>query len=118
MLVLIKDVVFGYDDKILLDGVDVCINEGDRIGLVGANGEGKTTFLNLIMGNLEPVDGEITRKSGLKVGYMKQNQGLDSSLTVYEEMKTVFSELLAAEEKCALSKAKLPVSTTILRNSE
>lgn len=99
MLVLIKDVVFGYDDKILLDGVNVCINEGDRIGLVGANGEGKTTFLNLIMGNLEPVDGEITRKSGLKVGYMKQNQGLDSSLTVYEEMKTVFSELLAAEEK-------------------
>jgi len=97
MLVSIKDVAFGYNDKILLENLNLEIHEGDRIGLVGANGEGKTTLLNLIIGALECDQGEIYRKNGLVFGYMKQNQGLDSSLTVYEEMRTVFHKLISAE---------------------
>ncbi len=110
MLVWVNNVVFGYDDKIILTDLELSVNEGDRIGLVGANGEGKTTLLNLIMGSLEPVSGEISRKSGLRVGYMKQNQGLDSSLTVYEEMRTVFREVLEAEEKMRLLEAEMAVT--------
>lgn len=107
MLISIKNVVFGYDDKNILNDINLDINEGDRIGLVGANGEGKTTLLNLITGGLETVSGEIVIKNGLKLGYMKQNQGLDSSNTVYVEMRTVFSELISAEEKMRLLEGKM-----------
>lgn len=54
MLASIKDVFFGYLDKTILENINVTIQEGDRVGLVGPNGEGKTTLLNLVFGDLIP----------------------------------------------------------------
>lgn len=99
MLINIDDVTFGYDDKIILKDVNLNINERDRIGLIGMNGAGKSTFLNVIMKTLEPDKGEIRYKSNLKVGYLKQNNGLESSNTVYGEMKSVFSDIDEIELK-------------------
>ena len=93
MLASIKDVFFGYLDKTILENINVTIQEGDRVGLVGPNGEGKTTLLNLVFGDLIPDQGEISRKTGLRTGYFRQNALLESGLSVFAEMKEVYSNL-------------------------
>lgn len=99
MLLSLEGVSFGYDDKTILKDVTVTINEGDRIGLIGVNGAGKTTLLNVIAGDIEPDGGSINRKSGLNIGYLRQNGGLVSFNTVYKEMESVFSYLKDIENK-------------------
>lgn len=96
MLITLENVRFGYEDKILFEKVNAVISEGERIGLIGANGEGKTTLLRLMMGTLSPDEGRILKKSGLKIGYLEQNGGLESDKTVYEEMRSVFAPVLRA----------------------
>lgn len=67
-----KDVSFGYGDKLLLNGVSTTIFRGDRIGLIGPNGSGKTTLLKMLLGELQPTDGEIRTGSNLQVAYFDQ----------------------------------------------
>src|SRR5260221_3743365 len=57
----------------LFSELDLVVNAGDRIGLVAANGRGKTTLLRCIAGDMEASEGEITRSRGLSVGYVEQN---------------------------------------------
>ena len=57
----------------LFSRLDLSVNAGDRIGLVAANGRGKTTFLRCIAGMVEPSDGKITRSRGLTIGYVEQD---------------------------------------------
>src|SRR6478752_8836079 len=57
----------------LFSKLNLVVNAGDRIGLVAANGRGKSTLLNLMTGKLEPTEGEITRARGLTIGHMEQN---------------------------------------------
>ncbi len=98
MLISLENVRFGYEDKILFEHVNAVVSEGERIGLIGANGEGKTTLLKLMSGALLPDEGRILRKSGLKMGFLEQNGGLESDKTVYEEMRSVFAPVLRAIE--------------------
>lgn len=90
MLISLENVNFGYKDETLLKEVSVAISEGERIGLIGGNGEGKTTLLRLISGMLSPDSGKIFVKSGAAIGYLEQTGGFDSDKTVYEEMLGVF----------------------------
>lgn len=99
MLIDIVNAGFTYGDASIVDNVNLRINDGDRIGLIGQNGAGKTTLLKLIIGELELSKGEIGRKDGLICGYLRQNEGLESRLTVYDEMLTVFSKVLEAVKK-------------------
>ena len=99
MLLNAENVSFGYDDKKILDGVQFTIHEGERIGFIGPNGEGKTTLIRLMTGELEPDEGKIFKKSGLKTGYLAQNGGFESENTVYEEMRGVFASVFGAIEK-------------------
>jgi ATP-binding cassette subfamily F protein 3 len=96
MLINLSDVSFGYGDKLILDGVTFSVNEGERVGLIGANGEGKTTLIKLITGENLPDAGEVMKKNGIRIGYLEQNGGYESGATVYEEMLSVFGEELAA----------------------
>ncbi len=93
MLITLDNVRFGYDDKIILDGVSFTLSEKERIGFIGANGEGKTTLLRLMAGSLSPDEGKIYKKGGLKIGWLEQNGGLESDKTVYEEMRSVFGQV-------------------------
>lgn len=61
-----------YGEKVVLDQVSLQINEGDKVGLVGANGSGKSTILNMLTHSVEPDDGQITWIEGLEVGYLTQ----------------------------------------------
>ena len=99
MIVTADNVAFSYDGNSIFKGVSFCINEGERIGLVGENGAGKTTLIKLILGEIPPDEGSIYLKNNLKIGYLAQTCEYDSEDTVYGEMRSVFAEQLAALEK-------------------
>jgi ABC transport system ATP-binding/permease protein len=77
-----NSVTVRYNDRVVLDGLTMAIDERDRIGMVGRNGSGKSTFLRILAGLQQPDSGEITRKRELMVGYLPQEFSLDPNLTV------------------------------------
>ena len=83
-LVSLERVSKSYGVRILLDGVSLGVGDTDRIGVVGRNGDGKTTLLNLIAGREVPDGGRVARTRGLQVGYLDQRDELDDSHTVRE----------------------------------
>ncbi len=97
MLVSISQVNKSFSGNPVLTNVSMTIEDKVRYGLIGVNGAGKSTLLNLIMGDLEPDEGEIFRSTQLRLGYLKQNTGLDRTSTILEEMQKVFSDVLQAE---------------------
>lgn len=99
MLIDFSSVGFGYGDNLIFSDVTFAVDEGDRIGLVGENGAGKTTLIKLMLGELTKDEGVISRKLGLRLGYLEQNGGYDGQGTVYDEMRAVFKEELAAVER-------------------
>ena len=96
MLVSAENMAFGFEGSPLLEKIDFTLSEGDRVGLIGPNGEGKTTLIRLILSELEPEDGRIFVKNGIRIGYLAQNGGYDSENTVFEEMKEIFAEDIRA----------------------
>lgn len=110
MLVTLDSVAFGYGGNLIFEKVSFALNEGERVGLIGANGEGKTTLIKLILGEHECESGSILRKNGLKIGYLEQNGGYSSGNTVYAEMRAIFKEELAAVEKLSALSAELAVA--------
>ncbi len=106
MLLSLENVTFGYLGVPTVENVSFSIHENERVGLLGGNGEGKTTLLRLILGELTPDEGKIYLKNGLKIGYLEQNSQFESDLSVYKAMQEVFAEderlisrLRAAEER-------------------
>lgn len=88
---------FGTD--VLFDNVQMDIQEHARVALVGRNGAGKSTLLKMIAGETVPDEGQISMRKGLTIGYLAQDQGLDSNNTIWEEMSSVFAELHAIEKR-------------------
>ena len=110
MLISADNLSFGFNGGSLLENVCFSLNEGDRVGLIGGNGEGKTTLIRLILGELESESGVLFRKNGIRIGYLAQNGGYDSSNTVFEEMREIFAADIRAvnalrevEEKISLT---------------
>ncbi|MBB5633695.1 ATPase subunit of ABC transporter with duplicated ATPase domains [Cryobacterium mesophilum] len=73
-----------YPTRIIFDSVTVGLNDGDRIGVVGRNGDGKSTLLRLLAGRLEPDAGRVTRRGGIRLGMLDQADELHSDRTVHE----------------------------------
>ena len=71
-----------YPTKVVFDSVTVGLNEGDRIGIVGRNGDGKSSLLRLLSGRIEPDSGRITVRSGTRIGVLDQSDTLDEAQTV------------------------------------
>lgn len=63
MIITVESVAFSYGDNLIFDGVSFAVNEGERIGLIGANGEGKTTLLKLVLGELSPDCGQVVKRT-------------------------------------------------------
>ncbi len=97
MLLSMEELSKGFGAQEVFAGVTAKIEEGDRIGLIGVNGAGKTTLLNILCGSLEADGGQLHRKTGLRVGYLRQNSGLSQGNSILEEMRSVFTEELAME---------------------
>ena len=104
MILQIKSAEFRYGGTTIFEDVNLDVNDGDSIGIVGANGAGKSTLLNCIVGQGQLFQGEIIRKNGLTMGYLKQNCDFDSSNTLFDEMMSVFArENKLVEEIAAVS---------------
>lgn len=73
-----------YPTRVVLDGVTVGISDGDRIGVVGRNGDGKSTLLRILAGKQEPDDGRVTRRGGVTLGMLDQADELATGKTVLE----------------------------------
>ena len=88
-LVRIDDCTIGYDQTPILKNVDMSIFAGDRIGILGANGEGKSTFIKLLAEELLPLSGKMEGNKNLGVGYFAQHQlsQLDASSTAIQTMR-------------------------------
>lgn len=71
-----------YPTRVVFDAVTIGVNEGDRIGIVGRNGDGKSSLLGMLSGRIEPDAGRVTRRNGVQMGVLDQSDTLDSSLTV------------------------------------
>jgi ATP-binding cassette subfamily F protein uup len=82
-LVNLEDVTVAHGTRLLLDGVSLGISEGDRVGIVGRNGGGKTTLLRTLVKAEEPHSGRVTHTSGLRVGVLTQDVRVDVGLTAH-----------------------------------
>ena len=71
-----------FPTKQVFDGITVGVNEGDRIGIVGRNGDGKSTLLKILSKQLEPDSGRVTYRGSLRVGYLTQVDKIDNSLSI------------------------------------
>ncbi len=88
-----------YGTNSILNNVSFSIQDTDKVGIVGVNGAGKTTLLNIICGELQPDEGAINISKALKVGYLHQNSGLDTDNTIWDEILSVFANLMDMENK-------------------
>lgn len=88
-----------YTEKVLLQDVVLGINEGDKIGLIGVNGTGKSTLLKIIAGVETPDSGVITKANGVRVGYLPQNPVFENGLTVLQQaMKGISAQQRESKE--------------------
>lgn len=99
MLLSMEHISKSFSGKPILRDISFTVEEGMRYGLIGVNGAGKSTLLNILIGEMEQDTGEISKSGNLTVGYLKQNSGLNRSSTIIEEMRRVFSDVLAAQQQ-------------------
>ena len=102
----VKDAVIGYPQKTVLQGANLIVKRGEKVAFVGRNGEGKTTMMRVLMGELEPFSGEAKVGYNVDIGYYAQNQEdvLDKKDTVYDtldriavgDIRTKLRDILAA----------------------
>ena len=81
-LLTVEGISKSFGDKKIFDDITFGIDEGDRIGLIGINGTGKSTLLKIVSGNESPDSGQIVKKNGLRIGYLPQTPDFDPDDTV------------------------------------
>jgi len=108
MLLSAEHLSINFGMKQLLTDVNFYLNEGDKVGIIGINGTGKSTFLKVLAGAIEPDSGRITRNPNVQISYLSQNPDMDDSATVLEQVflhfPADFRELNEYEAKSMLSK--------------
>ncbi len=85
-ILIATDLTVRYNERAILDSATIGIQEGDRIGLVGRNGSGKTTFLRILAGLQSPDSGDVSRRRDLVISYLPQDFTLDTAKNVYENI--------------------------------
>lgn len=100
-----------YLDETLFDGIKITLNSGDIIGIVGRNGEGKTTLLNILSGLEKPTTGVISWKKELKLGYLNQIPNYKNNTNIYQCLKSVFQGLNAISKQLESIEVKMSQET-------
>ena len=118
-LVNLENVSAGYGDKVILKRLNLSIDNGDRIALLGANGNGKSTFAKLLSGRLQPLGGEMRCTPKLKVGYFAQHQTEELPLekTAAEYMATLMPEADETKVRAHLARFGLGKEKALTRIS-
>ncbi|MCK4746687.1 MAG: ABC-F family ATP-binding cassette domain-containing protein, partial [Bacteroidales bacterium] len=98
-MISVDSVTIRFGGFVLFDGISFQVNPGDRIGLVGRNGAGKTTILNLIAGKQEADEGKVVKTAGKSVGYLPQQMKHKKGKTLFRETLEAFSEVLGLKKR-------------------
>ena len=99
MILSVENLSHGFGDRAIFKNVSFRLLKGEHIGLVGANGEGKSTFMNIITGKLEPDEGKVTWAKNVKVGYLDQHTVLEKGMSIRDVLKSAYASLFEMEEK-------------------
>lgn len=95
----VEHLTHGFGDRAIFDDVSFRLLAGEHIGLVGANGEGKSTFMNIVTGKLQPDEGKVEWAKNVRVGYLDQHSTLTKGMTIESVLKSAFAWLFELEEK-------------------
>jgi ATP-binding cassette subfamily F protein 3 len=98
-LLTVSNLEKSYGIDTILSGIQFRLNWGQKVGLVGRNGTGKTTLLQILTGQLEPDKGVVHYARGIRFGYLSQQQMVNGDKTVYEEARDAFAPVLAMESR-------------------
>ena len=100
-LVRLQNVTMKYESRVVLRGIYFRLGMGERIGLIGKNGTGKTTVLKLILGQAEPTEGAVEITPGVKIGYFSQFSELDGAASAQQVLEGLFADIKAMEDELA-----------------
>ena len=100
MIILnVENLTHGFGDRAIFNDVSFRLLKGEHIGLVGANGEGKSTFMNIVTGKLLPDEGKVEWAKNVHAGYLDQHAVLEKGMTIQDVLKSAFDPLLKKEER-------------------
>lgn len=99
MILEVKDLSHGFGDRTIFDKVSFRLLKGEHIGLVGANGEGKSTFMSIVTGSMEPEEGKVTWAKNVRVGYLDQHTVLTPGMTIKDVLSSAFAYLFDMEAR-------------------
>ena len=94
----VSNVTHGFGARQILDDASFRLLKGEHVGLIGANGEGKSTFLNIITGKLPPDEGKIEWSNQVTVGYLDQHAVLEKGMTIRDVLQRAFDDLFVMEQ--------------------
>ena len=90
----VEHLTHGFGDRAIFSDVSFRLLKGEHIGLVGANGEGKSTFMSIVTGKLMPDEGKVEWAKNVHAGYLDQHAVLEKGMTIQEVLKSAFDPLL------------------------
>lgn len=106
-----------YGGTPILSNINIEIQSGDRVGLVGVNGAGKSTLLQIIVGQIPYDEGDIFKSKSTSIGYLAQDSGLESNHTIWDEMLSVFADLIKEENRLRQLEQKMSEPSVIENES-
>ena len=95
----VENLSHGFGDRAIFQDVSFRLLKGEHIGLIGANGEGKSTFMNIITGKLMPDEGKVEWAKNVRVGYLDQHTVLEPGMTIRDVLSSAFSFLFEMETR-------------------
>ena len=95
----VKNVSHGFGSRVILENASFRLLKGEHVGLVGANGEGKSTFLNIITGKLMPDEGQVSWCNHITTGYLDQYSTLEKGKTIRDILKSAFAHMFELEQE-------------------
>ncbi|SHE60683.1 ABC-F family ATP-binding cassette domain-containing protein [Alkalibacter saccharofermentans] len=98
-ILTVKNLNHGYGGREILKDVSFRLLKGEHVGLVGANGEGKSSFMNIITGKLEPDEGQIEWAKRVRVGYLDQHAVLEKGMSIIDALRGAFKYLFDMEQE-------------------
>ncbi|MCR5342746.1 MAG: ABC-F family ATP-binding cassette domain-containing protein [Butyrivibrio sp.] len=109
MILNCHDLSKSFDGKDILKGVSFHIEDNEKAAIVGINGAGKTTLIRLLIGELTPDTGTVTLSRDTTVGYLAQNQNIDSAHSIYEELREMKRDVIELEKEIRSAEAQMDV---------
>lgn len=110
-ILTVKNISHGFGDRAIFEDVSFRLLKGEHVGLIGANGEGKSTFMNIITGKLMPDEGQIEWSNRVRVGYMDQHAQLQDGQTIRDVLRGAFKYLFDLEAEMISITDKMATAT-------